>query len=106
MPTEFPNVALENGDYLFYNDGGWPTDKVVVLDNVLKNVAPLLAKGEASITKELADLAAINPGQLDQSRLLQAQVNLSRWQIASQLLSNFASGVASGLKNTLQNIGR
>ena len=104
--TTFPVVTLKTGNYLFYNKGGWETDEVVVLDKVLENIAPLLAKGEASINQELSDLAAIDPGQLDQSRLLQAQVNLSRWQIASQLLSNFSSGVASGLKNTLQNIGR
>lgn len=107
--TSFPSSLTwkqSGSEYLFYEAGGWTLNDVVVLDKVLENVAPLLAKGEASINKELADLAAIDPGQLDQSRLLQAQVNLSRWQIASQLLSNFSSGVASGLKNTLQNIGR
>lgn len=76
------------------------------IDRVLTNVSPLLAKGEAAINKELSDLAAIDPGQLDQSRLMAAQMNMSRWQLAAQLLSNFASGVATGLKNTLQNVGR
>ena len=107
--TSFPaSLTWKQADssYLFYKAGGWTTGSTATLDVVLNNVVPLLAKGESSINKELADLAAIDPGQLDQSRLLQAQVNLSRWQIASQLLSNFSSGVASGLKNTLQNIGR
>ena len=106
--TSFPDSLdwQNTGDYYFNTEGGWSLDKVVNVDKGLANIAPLLAKGEASINKELSDLANIDPGQLDQSRLLQAQVNLSRWQLASQLLSNFLSGIASGFKNTLQNIGR
>lgn len=103
MPDITPVQAGDN--YLFY-EGAWQLKDVANLDKVFNNIGGLLSKGEAAINKELTDLAKIDPGQLDQSRLLQAQVNLSRWQLASQLLSNFASGIASGLKNTVQNVGR
>lgn len=108
MPdVDMPNIQLEQAgnNYLFY-EGAWKVSDVANLDRVFSNIGGLLAKGEAAITRELTDLSKIDPGQLDQSRLLQAQVNLSRWQLASQLLSNFASGIASGLKNTVQNVGR
>ena len=91
--------------YTLYNTYA-DKENVATIDRVLNNICPLLAKGEAAINKELTDLAAIDPGQLDQSRLMAAQMNMSRWQLAAQLLSNFASGVATGLKNTLQNVGR
>ena len=102
-----PDISpVQTGDnYLFY-EGAWQLKDVANLDKVFNNIGGLLSKGEAAINKELTDLSKIDPGQLDQSRLLQAQVNLSRWQLASQLLSNFASGIASGLKNTVQNVGR
>ena len=102
-----PEIShVQAGDnYLFY-EGAWQLKDVANLDKVFNNIGGLLSKGEAAINKELTDLSKIDPGQLDQSRLLQAQVNLSRWQLASQLLSNFASGIASGLKNTVQNVGR
>ena len=103
MPDITPVQAGDN--YLFY-EGAWQLKDVANLDKVFNNIGGLLSKGEAAINKELTDLSKIDPGQLDQSRLLQAQVNLSRWQLASQLLSNFASGIASGLKNTVQNVGR
>jgi hypothetical protein len=103
MPEISPVQAGDN--YLFY-EGAWQLKDVANLDKVFNNIGGLLSKGEAAINKELTDLSKIDPGQLDQSRLLQAQVNLSRWQLASQLLSNFASGIASGLKNTVQNVGR
>lgn len=103
---KLPNPPL-NGDseYLFYT-AAWEKGTAASLDRALENICPLLAKGENAINKELADLAAIDPGQLDQSRLMQAQMNMSRWQLAAQLLSNFASGIATGLKNTVQQIGR
>ena len=103
MPDISPEQAGSN--YLFY-EGAWQLSDVANLDKVFNNIGGLLSKGEAAINKELTDLSKIDPGQLDQSRLLQAQVILSRWQLASQLLSNFASGIASGLKNTVQNVGR
>jgi hypothetical protein len=103
MPKIAPVQAGDN--YLFY-EGAWQMADVANLDKVFNNIGGLLSKGEAAINKELTDSSKIDPGQLDQSRLLQAQVNLSRWQLASQLLSNFASGIASGLKNTVQNVGR
>ena len=108
MPdVPMPDIDLEQSRnaYLFY-DGAWQLNDVANLDKVFNYIGSLLSKGEAAINKELTDLSKIDPGQLDQSRLLQAQVNLSRWQLASQLLSNFASGIASGLKNTIQNVGR
>lgn len=80
--------------------------QATTIDHAAENICPLLAKGENAINKELTDLAALDPGQLDQSRLLAAQMNLSRWQLASQLLSNFIMGVSSGLKNTVSNVGR
>ena len=92
-------------EFLFYNVAP-DVDAITTIDKVLNNVVPLLAKGESAINAQLADLATIDPGQLDQSRLMAAQMNMSRWQLAAQLLSNFASGVASGLKNTVQNVGR
>jgi hypothetical protein len=102
-----PDIALAQAgnNYLFY-EGAWQMADVANLDKVFNNIGGLLTKGEAAINKELSDSSKIDPGQLDQSRLLQAQVNLSRWQLASQLLSNFVSGIASGLKNTVQNVGR
>ena len=102
-----PNIQPEQtGNYYLFYEGAWQLNDVANLDKVFNNIGGLLSKGEAAINKELTDLSKIDPGQLDQSRLLQAQVNLSRWQLASQLLSNFASGIASGLKNTVQNVGR
>ena len=102
----YPQPAQDaNNAYLFYESYG-SIDGVVHIDKVLENIVPLLAKGESAINAQLADLATVDPGQLDQSRLMAAQMNMSRWQLAAQLLSNFASGVASGLKNTVQNVGR
>ena len=100
------NVTEATGsDYTLYKEYA-DGNSVATIDRVLNNITPLLSKGEAAINKELTDLAAIDPGQLDQSRLMAAQMNMSRWQLAAQLLSNFASGIATGLKNTLQNVGR
>lgn len=81
-------------------------ETAATIDRVLNNICPLLSKGESAINNELTELASIDPGQLDQSRLMAAQMNMSRWQLAAQLLSNFASGITTGLKNTLQNVGR
>ena len=103
----YPQVPNQSGHhYMFYGPTFASILTVVTLDAVLNNVVPLLAKGENAIMSQLADLAALDPGQLDQSRLMAAQMNMSRWQLAAQLLSNFASGIASGLKNTVQNVGR
>lgn len=102
----YPQPATEaQHPYLFYefyaNRYG-----AVTIDIILNNIVPLLAKGESAIQALLADLSGLNPGELDQSRLMAAQMNMSRWQLVAQLLSNFASGVASGLKSTVQNVGR
>lgn len=88
---------------LFYEKFNEP-DNVVNIDKALQNLVPLLAKGESAINQQLADLAGIDPGQLDQSRLMGAQMNMSRWQLASQLITNFCSGISTGLKNVVQNI--
>lgn len=104
--AQYPQPAQDaQQPYLFYEVFA-NVDNVANIDKVLNNIVPLLAKGESAINAQLADLATIDPGQLDQSRLMAAQMNMSRWQLAAQLLSNFASGIASGLKNTVQNVGR
>ena len=106
MSADYPRQAERaNHAYLFYETYG-TIDRVVNIDEVLNNIVPLLAKGESAINAQLADLSTIDPGQLDQSRLMAAQMNMSRWQLAAQLLSNAASAVANGLKSTVQNIGR
>ena len=99
--------APEHGDhvYLFQNVFGAEED-VASIDAAMNAIVQLLAKGESAINSLLAELSRIDPGQLDQSRLMAAQMALARWQLASQLLSNFLSGLASGLKNTVQNVGR
>ena len=102
----YPQPALNAQEpYLFYETFA-DKDTVVNTDTVMNNLVPLLAKGESAINALLAELASIDPGQLDQSRLMAAQMNMARWQLAAQLLSNFASGIASGLKSTVQNVGR
>ena len=81
-------------------------DSTTNIDKAAESITPVLSRGEAAINAQLADLATIDPGQLDQSRLMAAQMNMARWQLAAQLLSNFLSGITSGLKNTVQNVGR
>ena len=104
--AQYPHPAQDaQHPYLFY-EVFKAVNEVVNIDKVLQNIVPLLAKGESAINAQLAELATIDPGQLDQSKLMGAQMNMSRWQLAAQLLSNFASGIASGLKNTVQNVGR
>ena len=102
--TQYPSKAnladVPTTFYEYFND----PDGVVNIDKALKNLVPLLAKGESAINQQLADLAGIDPGQLDQSRLMGAQMNMSRWQLASQLITNFCSGISTGLKNVVQNI--
>lgn len=104
---EIGNLPAKHADaaFLLYEIFG-VIERTANLDKVLNHMVPLLAKGETAINAELADLANIDPGQLDQSRLMAAQMNMSRWQLAVQLISNFCSGIASGLKSTVQNIGR
>ena len=82
----------------------WATGDVTNIDNVSNSVVGLVAKGETQMNQILTELSSIAPGQLDQSRLMSAQMTMTRWQLASQLLSNFQSGVSTGLKNTVQNI--
>lgn len=107
MPGEDVSGYIITNDTLFHlYTRVFDETKATTIDNAADNICPLLAKGENAINKELTDLASLNPGQLDQSRLLSAQMNLSRWQLASQLLSNFIMGVSSGLKNTVSNVGR
>ena len=107
MAAAYPQAPNQSGQpYSLYGPAFAAILTVVTIDKVLNNIVPLLAKGEFAINAQLADLATLDPGQLDQSRLMAAQMNMARWQLAAQLLSNFASGVASGLKNTVQNVGR
>lgn len=104
--SSYPESPLNANDQFLFYTAFADTAKAVTIDTVLTNIVPLLARGEFAINELLAQLATIDPGQLDQSRLMSAQMNMSRWQLAAQLLSNFASGVASGLKSTVQNVGR
>ena len=97
--------ASEPTNYNFY-DSVWEQNTVVTIDSAAETICPLLAKGETEINRLLGELATIDPGQLDQSRLMKAQMGMSRWQLAAQILSNFVSGVGTGLKNTVQNVGR
>ena len=102
----YPEPPLGASDQFLFYETFADKDTVVNTDTVMNNLVPLLAKGESAINALLAELASIDPGQLDQSRLMAAQMNMARWQLAAQLLSNFASGIASGLKSTVQNVGR
>lgn len=102
----YPEPPLGASDQFLFYETFANIATVVTIDTVLNNIVPLLSRGESAINALLAELASIDPGQLDQSRLMSAQMNMSRWQLAAQLLSNFASGVASGLKSTVQNVGR
>lgn len=100
------NVPAANPtDYNLYNRV-FESNTVTTIDRAVETISPLLAKGETSINNLLTELAAIDPGTLDQSRLMKAQMDMSRWQLAAQMLSNFVSGVGTGLKNTVQNVGR
>lgn len=74
------------------------------INNVAEKTMPLVKKGETEMNELLQELAAAEPGELDQGRLMFAQMTMMRWQMASQLLSNFQAGVGQGLKSTLQNI--
>lgn len=107
MPENiYPEKARQSNNILQLYEKFGDIEKVVNIDKVMNNVVPLLSKGESAINALLADLATIDPGQLDQSRLMSAQMNMSRWQLAAQLLSNLGSSVANALKNTVQNLGR
>ncbi|MDR0392725.1 MAG: hypothetical protein LBH52_00625 [Puniceicoccales bacterium] len=101
-----PNLAETNASaYKFATQETlWGGDKVTNIDKVANSVVGLVAKGETQMNALLTELATIDPGQLDQSRLMAAQMTMTRWQLASQLLTNFQSGVSTGLKNVIQNI--
>ena len=103
--AEYTESPVKGSGYRLYTDYA-TIDTITNIDKAADSITPLLARGEAAISAQLADLATIDPGQLDQSRLMAAQMNMARWQLAAQLLSNFLSGIASGLKNTVQNVGR
>ncbi|MDR2769259.1 MAG: hypothetical protein LBB19_01740 [Puniceicoccales bacterium] len=101
-----PNLAETNaGNYKFATQTAlWDLTKDTTIDRVAGSVVGLVAKGETQMNALLTELATIDPGQLDQSRLMAAQMTMTRWQLASQLLTNFQSGVSTGLKNVIQNI--
>ncbi|MDR1254421.1 MAG: hypothetical protein LBJ78_00075 [Puniceicoccales bacterium] len=82
----------------------WNHDNVTTIDRAASTIVGLVAKGETQMNALLTELSSVDPGQLDQSRLMAAQMTMTRWQLASQLLTNFQSGVATGLKNVIQNI--
>lgn len=97
--------AANSTNYNFY-DRIWDKAQKTTIDRAAETICPLLLKGETAINALLTTLADTNPGELDQSRLMKAQMDMSRWQLAAQILSNFISGVGTGLKNTVQNVGR
>ncbi|MDR2396398.1 MAG: hypothetical protein LBD69_00860 [Puniceicoccales bacterium] len=101
-----PNLTEANASaYKFAAQAAlWDTTKDTTIDRVANSVVGLVAKGETQMNALLTELATIDPGQLDQSRLMSAQMTMTRWQLASQLLTNFQSGVSTGLKNVIQNI--
>ncbi|MDR0647566.1 MAG: hypothetical protein LBF43_04000 [Puniceicoccales bacterium] len=104
--TADPTKVDANADpYAFTKQATlWDQTKVTTIDRTASSIVGLVAKGETQMNALLSELASIDPGQLDQSRLMAAQMTMTRWQLASQLLTNFQSGVATGLKNVIQNI--
>lgn len=102
-----PNVkATNDNEYTLYGEKFWDKANVVSIDNTSTRIATLVAKGETAMNSLLTELAAVDPGQLDQSRLMSAQMSMTRWQMSTQLLTNMQSGVGTGLKNIVSNIGR
>jgi hypothetical protein len=101
-----PSLAeTATGTYKFATqDSFWDVAKVTTIDRVANNIVGLVARGETEMNALITELASIDPGQLDQSRLMAAQMTMTRWQLGSQLLTNFQSGVSTGLKNVIQNI--
>jgi hypothetical protein len=106
MSATYPQQAKSASNALLFYETFPKVDTIVTIDSALTSLVPLLAKGESAINQQLSDLATIDPGQLDQSRLMGAQMNMSRWQLASQLITNFCSGINTGLKSVVQNVGR
>lgn len=51
-----------------------------------------------SMNQLLTGVESIDPGPLDQSRLMSAQMTMTRWHLASQLLTSTQGGVDTGLK--------
>ena len=98
--------ATNDNEYTLYGKQFWDTANVVSIDNTSKSIATLVAKGETAMNSLLSELASVDPGQLDQSRLMSAQMSMTRWQMSTQLLTNMQSGVGTGLKNIVSNIGR
>ncbi|MDR1666026.1 MAG: hypothetical protein LBR62_03225 [Puniceicoccales bacterium] len=74
------------------------------LDNVYARMSPLLSRAESEIQSILDELNTKEPGELDQSRLMYAQMASTRWQMAFQLGSNFLSAISTGLKTPIQNL--
>jgi hypothetical protein len=105
-PVAPPNARdTDTSIYKFaHTSDFWSATNVTTIDKVANSVVGLVAKGETQMNALLTELASIDPGQLDQSRLMAAQMTMTRWQLASQLLTNFQSGVSTGLKNVIQNI--
>ena len=100
------DLAADNPTAYNFYDSVWDKAQKTTIDRAAETICPLLLKGETAINELLVELADTNPGELDQSRVLSAQKKMSRGQLAAQMLSNFVSGVGTGLKNTVQNVGR
>jgi hypothetical protein len=76
------------------------------INNTFTRMMPVLMEAENEINTLMSELNSSEAGTLDQSRLLYAQMASTRWQMAYQLGSNILMSIASGLKNTVQNVGR
>jgi 5-hydroxyisourate hydrolase-like protein (transthyretin family) len=96
------NLANVQGEHA-YNSGTAITSSSA-LDNVYAKMSPLLSRAENEIQSILDELNTKEPGELDQSRLMYAQMASTRWQMAFQLGSNFISAIATGLKTPIQNL--
>ena len=92
-----------NSDFSFYKKG-WKG--CINIDEASEHLCAAQATAESAISTALDGLKGKDAGQLDQSKLMGIQINMSRWQLASQMLSNSISGIGTGLKNTVQNVGR
>jgi hypothetical protein len=64
----------------------------------------LLDRSKSEIQTILNQLNPGAPGELDQSRLLYAQLASIRWQMAFQLGSGFIAAISTGLKTPIQNL--
>ncbi|MDR1254722.1 MAG: hypothetical protein LBJ78_01685 [Puniceicoccales bacterium] len=56
------------------------------------------------LTEILEELSKIDPGQLDQGRLMPASITMTRRTLASELLTNFQQDISMSLKDVIQKV--